>query len=79
MNAITKLTQMEQARADTDKRRQDIERDKRFSVGRIIPKITAESGVLLLDEMDEFEKEFAKANLNSMKDWCRALEDSLIG
>ena len=64
---------------ETDRRRQDIERDKRFSVGRVIPKIQAESPVDLLNEVDDFETEFAKANLNSLKDWARALDDSLIG
>ena len=48
-------------------------------MGRTIPKITEESGPVLLDEIDEFEKEFAKTNPKSMRDWAVALDEAVIG
>ena len=67
VQAVTSLARMEQSRTDTDRRRQDIEREKRFNVGRVIPKIQAETGTQLLDEIDEFETEFVKANPGTLK------------
>ena len=60
-------------------RKQEIERDRRFNLNRTIPKIGAETAAKFLEEIEVFEKEYAKTNPSGIKEWCMGLDDALYG
>ena len=53
--------------------------EQRFKIKRDIPKISADSGRLLLDEFDEFEEVFSKTDPRSAKEWALTLDEALTG
>ena len=45
----------------------------------MIPKITAENANVFLVEIEDFEREYARSNPRSVRDWVVTLEDALAG
>ena len=56
-----------------------MDREKRFNLSRTIPKIAAETTGQFLEEIDNFEREYARTTPAGIKDWVLALEDALTG
>ena len=61
------------------RRREDTDRESRFRIQRSIPKIAAENGQKLLEELEVFEEAFAKTNPTTTKEWCMAFDEALVG
>jgi hypothetical protein len=76
---VEAIAQIQRQQVDYFQQRRDGDREARFNISRSIPKITSESGALLMKELDAFEDAFAKTNPRSWKDWTITLEDALEG
>ena len=74
--ALTQITADQQRYL---RRREDTERESRFRIQRTIPKISADNGQSLLEELEAFEEAFDKTNPTSTKEWCMAFEEALVG
>ena len=79
LSVLARLTDIAESQDQYIRRKQDADRDTRFKINRVIPKITAETGTKLLDELDDFEVTFARTYPRSAKEWALTLDDSLTG
>ena len=77
--ALVTLTGVLQRQDEYLNRRAEADREKRFNIGRTVVKISADTDVGFLDEIDEFEKTFARSNPRTSREWALALDEALTG
>jgi hypothetical protein len=73
LDVLEAISQTQRQQVDYFRYRRDGDRETRFKISRNIPKITSESGPVLMNELDAFEEAFAKSNPQSFKDWAMTL------
>ena len=78
MQALVQLTSIAARQDEYLRRRQDAERDSRFRIQRIIPKVSAENGQKLLEDIMAFEEAFLKTNPSTSKEWALAFDEALV-